>query len=118
MKRLLCGPDRPDAAWELRLRRDAARGQWSATTRPTTGRQTEASDEALPLAGGGYADGYDVRIAKRVAEELGFDIEIVKDRVGRAGAPRCSPATSTFIIAGMSPTAEAHGHHRLHRPLL
>ena len=33
--------------------------------------QTEASDEALPLAGGGYADGYDVRIAKRVAEELG-----------------------------------------------
>ena len=25
--------------------------------------QTEASDEALPLSGGGYADGYDVRIA-------------------------------------------------------
>ena len=40
--------------------------------------QTEPSDTAIPLAGGGYADGYDVRIAKRVADYLGMDIEIVK----------------------------------------
>ena len=40
--------------------------------------QAAESAEALPIAGGGYADGYDVRIAKMVAESLGMDIEIVK----------------------------------------
>ena len=28
--------------------------------------QSEASDEAVAIAAGGYADGYDVRIAKRI----------------------------------------------------
>ena len=40
--------------------------------------QSEPSDEAVAIAAGGYADGYDVRIAKRVADYLGMDLEIVK----------------------------------------
>lgn len=67
--------------------------------------QTEASDEALPLAGGGYADGYDVRIAKRVAEELGYDIEIVKTEWDGL-VPSLLSGNIDVIIAGMSPTAE------------
>ena len=67
--------------------------------------QTEASDEALPLAGGGYADGYDVRIAKRVAEELGCDIEIVKTEWDGL-VPSLLSGNIDVIIAGMSPTAE------------
>ncbi len=42
---------------------------------------TQESDEggALPIAGGvGYAYGYDVMIAKLLAEELGYELEIVK----------------------------------------
>ena len=56
--------------------------------------QTEASDEALPLSGGGYADGYDVRIAKRVAEELAATSRSSRPS-GTGWCPRCSPATST-----------------------
>ena len=67
--------------------------------------QTEASDEALPLAGGGYADGYDVRIARRVAEELGYDIEIVKTEWDGL-VPSLLSGNIDVIIAGMSPTAE------------
>ena len=67
--------------------------------------QTEADENAIPLAGGGYADGYDVRIAKRVADYLGMDLEIVKTewdgliRSVMSGAIDC-------IITGMSPTQE------------
>ena len=67
--------------------------------------QTEASDEALPLSGGGYADGYDVRIARRVAEELGYDIEIVKTEWDGL-VPSLLSGNIDVIIAGMSPTAE------------
>ena len=67
--------------------------------------QTEASDEALPLSGGGYADGYDVRIAKRVAEELGCDIEIIKTEWDGL-VPSLLSGNIDVIIAGMSPTAE------------
>ena len=79
--------------------------------------QTEASDEALPLSGGGYADGYDVRIAKRVAEELGYDIEIVKTEWGRAGA-LAALRQHRRDHRRHEPHRRAHGHHRLHRPLL
>ncbi len=67
--------------------------------------QAEASDEALPLAGGGYADGYDVRIARRIAEELGYDIEIVKTEWDGL-VPSLLSGNIDVIIAGMSPTAE------------
>ena len=40
--------------------------------------QASESENAVALAGGGYADGYDVRIAKRICEILGCELEIVK----------------------------------------
>jgi ABC-type amino acid transport substrate-binding protein len=35
--------------------------------------QAEPSDTAVPIAAGGYVDGYDVRIAKLIAEGLAWN---------------------------------------------
>ena len=67
--------------------------------------QANESAEALPIAGGGYADGYDVRIAKMVAESLGMDIEIVKTEWDGL-IPSIMSGAIDCIIAGMSPTEE------------
>ena len=40
--------------------------------------QSDASENAVAIAAGGYADGYDVRIAKIIADQLGMELEIVK----------------------------------------
>ena len=67
--------------------------------------QAEPSEFTVPIeGGGGYADGYDVRIAKRVAEELGYDIEIVKTEWDGL-VPSLLSGNIDVIIAGMSPTA-------------
>ena len=67
--------------------------------------QSEASDEAVAIVAGGYADGYDVRIAKRVAQALGMDLEIVKTEWDGL-TPALLSGNIDVIIAGMSPTAE------------
>lgn len=67
--------------------------------------QAEPSDTAVPIASGGYADGYDVRIAKLVAEGLGMELEVVK--TAWDGLPMAVMSGDIdAIIAGMSPTAE------------
>ena len=67
--------------------------------------QADPSDEAVPLAAGGYADGYDVRIAKRIAQELGMELEIVKTEWDGL-VPSLTSGMIDCIIAGMSPTEE------------
>ena len=67
--------------------------------------QSEPSDEAVAIAAGGYADGYDVRIAKRIAQELGMDLEIVKTEWDGL-TPALLSGNIDVIIAGMSPTEE------------
>lgn len=67
--------------------------------------QANESEEAQPISGGGYADGYDVRIARRVAEELGMELEIVKTEWDGLG-PSLTSGMIDCIIAGMSPTEE------------
>lgn len=67
--------------------------------------QSEPSDEAVPIAAGGYADGYDVRIAKRIASELGMELEIVKTEWDGLVMSLMSGKIDC-IIAGMSPTEE------------
>ena len=67
--------------------------------------QSEKSDEAVAIAAGGYADGYDVRIAKRIAAELGMDLEIVKTEWDGL-TPALLSGNIDVIIAGMSPTEE------------
>ena len=67
--------------------------------------QAEASDTAVPLSGGGYADGYDVQIAKLIAEGLGMELEIVKTEWD--GLPMgVMSGKLDAVIAGMSPTEE------------
>jgi putative lysine transport system substrate-binding protein len=67
--------------------------------------QPNASELSVPIAGGGYADGYDVQIARTIASALGMDLEIVKTEWD--GLPLALMAGSIdAIIAGMSPTAE------------
>lgn len=67
--------------------------------------QAEASDMAVPLAAGGYADGYDVQIALLIAKELGMDLKIVKTEWDSLPMALTSGKIDA-IITGMSPTAE------------
>lgn len=67
--------------------------------------QMDASEFTVPIAAGGYADGYDVQIAKRVAEELGMELEIVKTEWDGLPLALMSGKIDA-IIAGMSPTQE------------
>lgn len=67
--------------------------------------QANPSDDAVAIAAGGYADGYDVRIAKRIAEELGMELEIVKTEWDGL-VPSLTSGMIDCIIAGMSPTEE------------
>jgi len=68
--------------------------------------QAEPSEYAVAIeGGGGYADGYDVQIARKIAEALGKELVIVKTEWD--GLPM-GVMTGAFdaIIAGMSPTEE------------
>lgn len=68
--------------------------------------QAEPSEYAVAIeGGGGYADGYDVQIAKRIAEGLGKELVIVKTEWDGLPMGVMSGAFDA-IIAGMSPTAE------------
>ena len=68
--------------------------------------QAEPSEYAVPIeGGGGYADGYDVQIAKRIAEGLGKELVIVKTEWDGLPMGVMSGAFDA-IIAGMSPTEE------------
>ena len=53
----------------------------------------------------GYANGYDVLIAKRIADALGKELVIVKTEWDSL-VPGVSTGTLDLVIAGMSPTAE------------
>ena len=67
--------------------------------------QADVGEVAVPIAAGGYADGYDVRIAKMIADGLGMDLEVVK--TAWDGLPMAVQSGDIdAIIAGMSPTAE------------
>lgn len=65
----------------------------------------EANEYNIPLSSGGYADGYDVQIAKRIAESLDMDLEIVK-----MGWDSLTTSVNSgiidLIIAGMTDTPE------------
>lgn len=68
--------------------------------------QADDSNGAVPIAGTNqYAGGYDVEIAKRIAEGLGRELVIVKTS-WKGLPPAVQAGTIDAIIAGMSPTAE------------
>ncbi|SDM75460.1 transporter substrate-binding domain-containing protein [Acetanaerobacterium elongatum] len=67
--------------------------------------QTNDSNGAVAIQGGGYAGGYDVEIAKIIAQKLGKKLVIVKTAWDGL-PPAVQSGTIDAIIAGMSPTAE------------
>lgn len=74
---------------------------------PYNWQETEASDTTIPIENveGAYADGYDVQVAKRIAEELGMEPVAVKMEFG-ALVDNLSNGTIDIICAGMSVTPE------------
>lgn len=68
--------------------------------------QMDNSNGAVKIANAdGYANGYDVMIAKRIAEALGKELVIYKYEF-EALIPAVTAGTLDLIIAGMSPTAK------------
>jgi ABC-type amino acid transport substrate-binding protein len=67
--------------------------------------QATESDTSVALAGGGYADGYDVQMAQKLADALGVELEIVKIE-WEGLIPALESGKIDAIVAGMSPTAE------------
>lgn len=68
--------------------------------------QTDSSNGAVKISNAnGYANGYDVMIAKKIAEKLGKELVIVKYEF-KGLIPAVQSGALDFIIAGMSPTAE------------
>ncbi len=68
--------------------------------------QVEADDNSVPIDGGmGFAGGYDVEIAKRIAEGLGKELVICKIEWDGL-IPALQADQIDAVIAGMSPTAE------------
>lgn len=68
--------------------------------------QKDDSNGAVPIAGSKeYANGYDVQIAKRIAEGLGMELEIVKTEWDGL-IPSLQSGAIDAVIAGMSPTPE------------
>ena len=67
----------------------------------------QSSDTTVPISNstGSYADGYDVQIAKLIAEELGVELEI-KAIEWDGLIPALEAGEIDMIIAGMSPTEE------------
>lgn len=65
--------------------------------------QTEEGENTVKLSDGSYADGYDVRIAQKIADGLGVKLEIVKTSWDGL-LPALTSNKIDAIIAGMSPT--------------
>lgn len=73
---------------------------------PFNWQQPDADENSVPIDGGvGYAGGYDVEIAKRIADDLGRELVIVKLEWDGL-IPALQSNMIDAVIAGMSPTAE------------
>ncbi len=90
--------DNQEASNELRIGMECGYAPFNWT-------QTDDSNGAVAIEGGGYANGYDVQIAKKVAEGLGKDLVIVKTEWDGL-VPAVQSGVIDGIIAGMSPTEE------------
>ena len=68
--------------------------------------ENSATDSNVVISGTKtYAEGYDVQIAKIIAEELGYEL-VIKKMEWDGLIPAVQSNTIDLIIAGMSPTAE------------
>lgn len=67
--------------------------------------QVRETDTAVPLEGGGYADGYDVAIAREIANRLGKEL-VIKKMSWDGLEPALQSGVIDAVIAGMTDTAE------------
>lgn len=67
--------------------------------------QTAEDENTVPIPSGGFAGGYDVEIAKRIADGLGRELVIVKTEWDGL-IPALMSGKIDAVIAGMSPTEE------------
>jgi putative lysine transport system substrate-binding protein len=65
--------------------------------------QGDDSNGAVPIEGGGYAGGYDVQIAKLVADKLDRELVVVKT-AWEGLIPALQAGKIDMIVAGMTPT--------------
>ena len=73
---------------------------------PFNWQQVNETEFTAPIAdNGGFADGYDVQIARRIAQALDMDLEIVRTEWDGL-IPSVTSGNIDLIIAGMSPTAK------------
>lgn len=66
---------------------------------------TAADDYTLPISTGGYADGYDIQMAKRLSTIMGLDVSIVREK-WESLIPDCQMDSINMVIAGMTDTEE------------
>ncbi len=77
--------------------------------------QVEATEDSVPIDGNqGYAGGYDVEIAKRIAEGLGRELVIVKLEWDGL-IPALNAGIIDAVVAGMSPTEEPQAERAVYR---
>ncbi|MDR1328091.1 MAG: transporter substrate-binding domain-containing protein [Oscillospiraceae bacterium] len=67
--------------------------------------QFEETEFSVPIGGGAYADGYDVQIAKIIADGLGSRLEVVKTEWDGL-PPSLTSGMIDLIIAGMTDTPD------------
>lgn len=67
--------------------------------------QTTENEYTVEIQSGLYADGYDIQVAKKIAEQLGVELEI-KPIEWEGLIPALESGEIDAIIAGMSPTEE------------
>lgn len=77
---------------------------WTDLNTPSTG-AVEIYDQNGTVRAGSYANGYDVQIAKYIADKLGLKLEIYAVEWDSL-LPAVQAGTVDAIIAGMSPTEE------------
>ncbi|MGN1343511.1 MAG: transporter substrate-binding domain-containing protein [Traorella sp.] len=68
---------------------------------PFNWQTSTATDTSVSLGNAGYADGYDVQIAKRIADELGLEL-VIKKIEWDGLIPALGDGTIDAIIAGMT----------------
>ena len=68
--------------------------------------QTEKNDRTVAIKGGGYADGYDVQIARKIADGLDMELQIVKLDWASLEGPALNAGQIDLVVAGMSPLAD------------
>ena len=94
-------PANPNGTLKVAMECAYAPFNWTDSSEPTLG--------AVPISGEGkeglYANGYDVQIAKYIANKLGMSLEVYAIEWDGL-IPALDAGTVDAIIAGMSPTAE------------